>query len=263
MPIDTAGGHEHSDRDHVQSLERGIAVLRSFSAAAPRQTVADVARGTGLTRATARRLLRTLVALGYARTDGKHYELTPRVLDIGYAFVASLDLNEIVQPFLESLSEQVRESTSVSVLDDTDIVYIARVPTKRIMTVAIGLGSRFPAYQTSMGRVLLAELDDTMVADVFARSRRDTTTDYTVGDLDSLLVRLAEVRSAGFALVDQELEVGVRSVAAPIRNAAGCAVAAINVSTQVGRTDRAELVDVIVPAVQATADRITAALALR
>lgn len=254
---------ERDDRDHVQSLERGIAVLRSFSAAAARQTVADVARATDLTRATARRLLLTLVSLGYARTDGKHFELTPRVLDIGYSFVASLNLNEIVQPYLEALSEQVGESTSVSVLDDTDIVYIARVPTKRIMTVAIGLGSRFPAYQTSMGRVLLAELDDAVIADVFARSRRDMTTDHTVADLDSLLGRIGEVRGAGWALVDQELEVGVRSVAAPIRNGAGCAVAAINVSTQVGRTDRAELLDVIVPAVRATAGQISAALALR
>jgi IclR family pca regulon transcriptional regulator len=263
MRVVTSDAGEHGDRDHVQSLERGIAVLRSFSAAAPRQTLADVARATGLTRATSRRLLLTLVSLGYARTDGKHYELTPRVLDIGYSFVASLNLNEIVQPFLESLSEQVGESTSVSVLDDTDIVYIARVPTKRIMTVAIGLGSRFPAYQTSMGRVLLAELGDDAIGDVFARSRRDTTTEHTVGDLAALLSRIGDVRRAGWALVDQELEVGVRSVAAPIRNGAGCAVAAVNVSTQVGRTELAELLEVIVPAVRATADQISAALALR
>jgi IclR family transcriptional regulator, pca regulon regulatory protein len=249
--------------EHVQSLARGIAVLRSFCAEAPRQTLADVARATGLTRATARRLLLTLVDLGYARTDGKHFELTPRVLDIGYSFVASLNLNEIVQPYLEALSEQLGESTSVSVLDDTDIVYIARVPTKRIMTVAIGLGSRFPAYQTSMGRVLLAELDDDRVADVFGRSRRDAVTEHTVRDLDGLLDAIGTVRRRGWSMVDQELELGVRSVAAPIHNATGCTVAAVNVSTHVGRTDLDVLVDDFVPALLATAAQIDSALGMR
>lgn len=249
--------------DHIQSLARGIAVLRSFSADAHRQTVADVARATDLTRATARRLLLTLVDLGYARTDGKHFELTPQVLDIGYSYLASLNLNDIVQPYLETLSEQLGESTSVSVLDDTDIVYIARVPTKRIMTVAIGLGSRFPAYQTSMGRVLLAELPDDRVADVYARTRRDTTTEHTVADLDGLLAAVAAVRRQGWSLVDQELELGVRSIAAPIRNGAGCTVAAVNVSTQVGRTELDVLLDEFVPALRSTADRMSAALALR
>jgi IclR family pca regulon transcriptional regulator len=247
----------------VQSLARGIAVLRSFCAEAHRQTVADVARATGLTRATARRLLLTLVDLDYARTDGKYFELTPRVLDIGYSYLASLNLDEIVQPYLETLSERLGESTSVSVLDDTDIVYIARVPTKRIMTVAIGLGSRFPAYQTSMGRVLLAELPDERIADVFARSRRDMTTERTVSDVDTLLDRIAVVRRQGWSLVDQELELGVRSIAAPIRNAAGSAVAAVNVSTQVARTGLPELLDDFVPAVRTIAEQISAALALR
>jgi IclR family transcriptional regulator, pca regulon regulatory protein len=257
---------QHRDRqagEHVQSLARGIAVLRSFSAAAPRQTLADVARATDLTRATARRLLLTLVDLGYARTDGKHFELTPRVLDIGYSFLASLNLNEIVQPYLEALSEQLGESTSVSVLDDTDIVYIARVPTKRIMTVAIGLGSRFPAYQTSMGRVLLADLDDDQIADVFGRSRRESATDHTVRDLDGLLAAVRKVRDRGWSMVDQELELGVRSIAAPIHNATGCTVAAVNVSTQVGRTDLDVLVDDFVPALLSTSAQIDAALGMR
>ena len=260
--LDPDGGGRQAG-EHVQSLARGIAVLRSFSADSPRQTLADVARATGLTRATSRRLLLTLVDLGYARTDGKHFELTPRVLDIGYSFVASLNLNEIVQPYLEALSEELGESTSVSVLDDTDIVYIARVPTKRIMTVAIGLGSRFPAYQTSMGRVLLAELDDDQVADVFARSRRDAVTEHTVRDLDALLVALHSVRDRGWSLVDQELELGVRSIAAPIHNATGCTVAAVNVSTQVGRTELDVVVDEFLPALLTAAAQIDAALGMR
>jgi IclR family pca regulon transcriptional regulator len=249
--------------DHVQSLERGIAVLRSFCAASPRQTLADVARATGLTRATARRLLLTLEGLGYARSDGRYFELTPRVLDIGYSYLASLSLNEIVQPFLEALSGSVDESSSVSVLDDTDIVYVARVPTKRIMTVAIGLGSRFPAFQTSMGRVLLAELADDEIADVYERSDRRSVTEHTVASIDQLLAKVHEVRAQGWALVDQELEIGVRSIAAPIRTGAGPAVAAVNVSTQVGRTAPSEISDVFLPALLTTAGQIGTALARR
>lgn len=249
--------------DFVQSLGRGIAVIRSFSSDAPRQTLSDVARASGLTRATARRLLLTLVELGYARTDGKIYELTPRVLDIGYSYLASMNLDQIAQPYIESFSEHVHESSSVSVLDDTDIVYVARVPTKRIMTVAIGLGSRFPAYQTSMGRVLLAELDDDEIVDVFARSTHDRITPHTVRSADELLAAIAVVRLHGWAMIDQELELGVRSVAAPIRDATGRAVAAVNVSTHAGRTDLAEIEDVFVPRLLATAKQISDALALR
>ncbi len=249
--------------EFVRSLERGIAVLRSFDGDHPRQTLSDVARATGLTRATARRLLLTLETLGYARSDGKWFELTPRVLDIGYSYVASLNLNQIAQPYLEALSEQIAESVSVSVLDDTDIVYVARVPTKRIMTVAIGLGSRFPAYQTSMGRALLAELSDNDVTNVFERSDRTRRTEHTVSDVGGLLEAVAEVRRCGWAVVDQELEIGVRSAAAPIRNAAGRAIAAVNVSTHVGRTSIDELHERFVPNLVATAEQVSSALALR
>ncbi len=249
--------------EYVQSLERGIAVIRSFSDDARQQTLADVARATGLTRATCRRLLLTLVELGYARTDGKTYELTPRVLDIGYSYLASMHLHEIAQPFIEELSEQVHESSSISVLDDTDIVYVARVPTKRIMTVAIGLGSRFPAFQTSMGRVLLAELDDDRIRDVFDRSDRSRATPHTVVQVDQLLTAIEDVRRQAWCLLDQELEVGIRSVAAPIRDGRGCAVAAVNVSTHVGRTDLEQVHEVFVPSVVTAATRISDALARR
>ena len=249
--------------EYVQSLARGISVIRSFSVDTPRQTLSEVARQTGLTRATARRLLLTLAELGYVRSDGKYFELTARVLDIGYAFVGSLHVNDIAQPFLEEFSEVVHESVSVSVLDDTDIVYVARVPTKRIMTVAIGLGSRFPAFQTSMGRVLLAELDDDEILDVFARSDRSHTTDKTVSSGQELLARIKPIREQGWALVDQELELGVRSVAAPLREASGRAIAAMNVSTHVGRTDPDSLHDHFIPRLLETAESINTALAMR
>ncbi|MEM9514066.1 MAG: IclR family transcriptional regulator C-terminal domain-containing protein [Actinomycetota bacterium] len=249
--------------EHVQSLERGIAVIRSFSADTPRQTLADVSRATGLTRATSRRLLLTLVDLGYARTDGKTFELTPSILDLGYSFLASLGIDQIAQPFIEQLSEDVHESSSISVLDDTDIVYVARVPTKRIMNVSIGLGSRFPAYQTSMGRVLLAELDNDAIISIFERSDRDRRTPRTVTDGASLLEHIERVRADGWALLDQELELGVRSVAAPVRDAHGCAVAAINVSTLAARTDMRELRRTIVPRLLAAANDVTDALSRR
>lgn len=249
--------------DYVQSLERGISVIRSFSADTPRQTLSDVSRQAGLNRATARRLLLTLEQLGYVRSDGKYFELTARVLDIGYSFISSLNLTEIAQPYLERFSEDVHESSSVSVLDDTDIVYVARVPTKRIMTVSIGLGSQFPAYQTSMGRVLLAELSDEQVIDVFERSDRSRATERTVGSADELLDRLGRVRENGWALVDQELEIGVRSLAAPLRNAAGAAIAAMNVSTHAGRTDLDQVHDEFLPRLLETAGQINDALALR
>lgn len=249
--------------DYVQSLERGLAVITSFSAERAQQTLADVARQTDLNRATARRLLLTLVELGYVRTDGKLFELTPRVLDIGYSFISSLNLQDIAQPFLEAFSERVNESSSVAVLDDTDIVYVARVPTTRIMTVSIGLGSRFPAYQTSMGRVLLAELDDDAVVETYRRSDTSRVTERTVGSAEALLEKVAETRRCGYAVVDQELEIGIRSVAAPLRDSTGRAVAAVNVSTHAGRTTLDQVNRTFVPALVETAADISSALALR
>lgn len=249
--------------DFVQSLARGITVIRSFSADAPRQTLADVSRTTGLTRATSRRLLLTLCEMGYARADGRHFELTPAVLDIGYSYLASLRFDEIAQPFIEELSERVGESSSLSVLDDTDVVYIARVPTKRIMNVAIGLGSRFPAFQTSMGRVLLAEQTNEQILDVFQRSNRDRKTPFTVTSGEQLLAEIDKVRSCGWALLDQELEVGVRSIAAPVRDGQARAVAAVNVSTVASLTDIETLTESFVPTLLHAADQISDALSRR
>src|SRR4051812_1726113 len=146
--------------DFVQSLERGLAVIRAFDADHPQLTLSEVARATDLTRAAARRFLLTLVELGYVSTDGKQFSLRPRVLELGYAYLSSQSLPEIAAPHLESLVSQVHESSSVSVLDGHEVVYVARVPTKRIMTVTIAVGTRFPAYATSMGRVLLAAKPD-------------------------------------------------------------------------------------------------------
>ncbi len=247
--------------EFVQSLERGLSVLRAFSAERPSMTLSEVARTTDLTRATARRLLLTFEALGYMRTDGRSFELTPRVLDLGYAYVSSLKLPDIAQPFMEALSERVHESVSAAVLDDDEIVYVARVPTKRIMTVAISLGSRLPAASTSMGRALLAELPDDELDAFLAQTVVAPATDNTLTDPSALRAAILEVRRLGYAIVDQELELGVRSASTALRNRRGCALAAINVSTHAGRVSLKELRSAFVPELLATAEAINAQLA--
>jgi IclR family pca regulon transcriptional regulator len=251
------------DVDFVQSLERGLAVLRVFDAEHPRLTLSDVARLTGLTRATARRLLLTYERLGYMRSDGRLFELTPTVLDLGYAFLSSVQLPEIAQPVMEALSERVHESVSASVLDGHEIVYVARVPTKRIMAISLALGSRLPAASTSMGRVLLAGLCDAELDHFLRTTPLVARTERTIVDPARLRDVIDEVRRQGWALVDQELEDGVRSIAAPVRDRAGRTVAAINVSTHAGRVGARELRTEFVPLLLDAAGQITAALAKR
>ena len=178
----------------VQSLERGLAVIRAFGADDPELTLSDVARRTGLTRAAARRFLLTLTDLGYVRTDGKQFALTPRVLDLGYAFLSSLTLPEVAEPHLERLAAELRESSSVSVLDGDEIVYVARVPTSRIMRVSINVGTRFPAYATSMGRVLLAALPEPELTAYLDRAVIEPLTARAIDNAEDLEEELARVR---------------------------------------------------------------------
>ncbi|MGH3414935.1 MAG: IclR family transcriptional regulator [Actinocrinis sp.] len=246
----------------VQSLDRGLAVIRAFDAEHPELTLSEVARVTGLTRAAARRFLLTLVELGYVRTDGRLFTLRPKILELGYAYLSSLSLPEIALPHLEQLVEKVHESTSVSVLDGDEVVYVARVPTKRIMTVSISVGTRFPAYATSMGRVLLAWRPPDWLEGYLASAKLRALTPHTVADPQALRQEFAIVRERGWALVDQELEEGLRSVAAPIRDHTGRVAAAINVATNVSRHRPEELVGEIVPELLDTARLIEQDLAM-
>jgi IclR family transcriptional regulator, pca regulon regulatory protein len=222
------------DGAFVRSLERGLLVIRALSSSEP-QALSDVARTTGVSRAAARRFLLTLEQLGYVRQAGGRFALTPRVLELGYAYLSSLTLPEVAQPHLERLVASTRESSSLAILDGEDIVYIARVPTTRIMTVSINVGTRFPAWATAMGRVLLAGLPeaelDAYVADVPLRR----LTSHTIGSEAALRAEIGRVRAQGWAIVDQELEEGLRSVAAPVRDRGGRVVAAVNVSTHASR----------------------------
>jgi IclR family pca regulon transcriptional regulator len=248
------------DRQFVQSLDRGLSVIRALSAPEP-QTLSDVARVTGLTRAAARRFLLTLQQLGYVQSTGGRFSLTPQVLELGYAYLSSLTLPEVSQPHLERLVEDVHESSSVSVLDGDDVVYVARVPTRRIMTVAISVGTRFPAYATSMGRVLLAGLAPAQLDDALGRADLRALTPDTITDAGALRAEIDRVREQGWALVDQELEAGLRSVAAPIRDPAGRVVAAINLSAHASRTPAAEIRRALLPPLRATAAAIERDLA--
>jgi IclR family transcriptional regulator, pca regulon regulatory protein len=230
MPATRARG-----RQFVQSLERGLDVIRVLSLPGTGRTLSEVARGTGLTRASARRFLLTLEELGYVRCEDRRFALTPRVLELGYAFLSSLTLPQIAQPHLRALVERVRESSSVSVLDGTDVVYVAREPTQRIMTVAISVGTRFPAHATSMGRVLLAGLGDHELDRFLAAAELRSFTAATLTDRRKLRSELDRVRARGWAFVDQELEDGLRSIAVPIRSPGGQVTAAMNLSTHASR----------------------------
>jgi IclR family pca regulon transcriptional regulator len=240
----------------VQSLERGLAVIRVFDADNPRMSLSEVARRSGLTRATARRILHTLVALGYMSTDGRTFGLRPRILELGYAYLSSLSLPEVAMPHLEHLVATVHESSSVSVLDGVEIVYVARVATKRIMTVSISVGTRFPAYATSMGRVLLAGRSDDWLAGFLASTPLKPLTPYTITDEQVLRSELQKVRLQGWALVDQELEEGLRSIAAPLRDPSGEVVAAVNVSASARRGSAESVQAEILPGLLQTAAAI-------
>jgi len=267
------------DGDFVQSLERGLLVIRSLASPEP-QTLSEVARSTGLSRAAARRFLLTLEQLGYVRqADGRfaltprvlelgyvrqargRFALTPRVLELGYAYLSSLTLPEVAQPHLEQLAAQVHESSSVSVLDGDDVVYVARVPTRRIMSVTISVGTRFPAYATSMGRVLLAGLPPEEAEARIARADLRSLTFRTISSARALREEIERVRRQGYALVDEELEAGLRSIAVPIRHPGGAVGAAVNLSTQASRTTVADVRRRLLPALRETAAAIERDLA--
>jgi IclR family pca regulon transcriptional regulator len=247
-------------KQYLQSLERGIAVIQVFSRDHPALTLSEVARLTGITRATARRILLTLEKLGHVRSDGRLFSLSPRVLTLGWAYLSSLNLWEIAQPLMEDLVQETKESCSAATLDLPDIVYVARVPTRRIMTIALGVGTRLPAHATSMGRVLLADLPTDELDRHLASTKLERLTDRTITDPDELRTVLAEVRKQGWALVDQELEIGLRSVAAPIRNTEGRTIAALNCSAAAARVSIDELRSRFLPSLLRTADLVSESL---
>jgi IclR family pca regulon transcriptional regulator len=249
--------------DFVQSLDRGLAVIRCFSSEHPSLTLSEVAERTGLTRAAARRFLLTLQELGYVGSTGRQFSLRPRVLALGYAYLSSFSVAQIAQPHLEDLTEELHESCSVSVLDGDDLVYVARASANRIMTIALTVGTRLPPYPTSMGRVLLAHLPAAELDAYLSRTELRKLTERTVVDPAELRAILATVRSQGWAAVDQELEAGVRSIAVPIQDSSGKVVAAINASAHAARVPMRTLEKEFLPRLLDSARQIDSELATR
>jgi IclR family transcriptional regulator, pca regulon regulatory protein len=242
---------------YVQSFARGLEVIRSFSADAPRQTLTEVAGRSGLSRAGARRILLTLETLGYVSSEGKLFSLTPRILDLGFAYLSSMPIWNLAEPVMEALVAEVKESCSAAVLDGTDIVYVLRVPTHKIMSISLGVGSRLPAYCTSMGRMLLSALPEAELMKCLQASTLEARTKYTVTDVKELAARIAQVRKQGWSLVNQELEEGLVSMAAPITNRAGQTVAALNISGQANRTSAKAMQETMLPQLMGAAHAIS------
>jgi IclR family pca regulon transcriptional regulator len=263
IPAGDGAGEVGATRYFVQSLERGLAVMVALSARGRGQTLSEVARETGLPRAAVRRFLLTLEELGYVRSEDRRFSLTPRVLELGYAYLSSLSLPEIVQPHLRSLVGRVDESCSLSVLDGNDIVYVAREPTRRIMSVTISIGTRFPAYATSMGRAILSGLPEPELRRFLAGAQLLPLTSRTLTDPDKLVREISRVRRQGWALVDQELENGLRSIAAPVREPGGNVLAAVNVSTHASRTTLEAVRGTLLPRLLETVAAIERDLAAR
>lgn len=242
---------------YVQSFARGLEVIRSFSAAAPQQTLSGVAARSGLSRAGARRILLTLEALGYVNSDGKLFSLTPRILDLGFAYLSSMPIWNLAEPAMQGLALQVQESCSAAVLDGHDIVYVLRVSTHKIMSISLGVGSRLPAYCTSMGRMLLSALPDDALLAHLTRADLSPRTRYTVTDPGELAAKIVQVRRQGWSLVNQELEEGMVSMAAPIINRTGQITAALNISGQANRTTTEIMQQTMLPPLLAAAQSVS------
>ena len=249
-----------NSKDYVTSLERGLAVISCFDKNRCKLSLTEVARHTDLARATARRFLHTLHALGYVETDGKLFWLSPKVLNLGFAYLSSQPLIELIQPYIKEVSDKTGESCSVSVLDLPDIVYIARSLTQQIMSVSLHIGTRLSAISTSMGRVLLADLPDAEIENFIQKTYINNYTKHTLTENTSILDEVLLAREQGYSVVNQELEIGLCSVSVPILNKEGKAMAAINISSQPHKMDKKRLRDELIPSLQAAARKISEVL---
>lgn len=252
---------EISNRDYVNSLVRGLEVIRAFTRAQPRMTLSDIARSTGMTRATVRRFLLTLVREGYADSDGKQFWLRPKVLELGYAALTSMTLLDVIQPVMVRLAEKLQESCFAAVLDGTDVVYVASAsPPGRIVSISVNVGSRAPAHCVSTGRVLVAALPEDKMLDFLERCDPQPYTPNTVTSKVKLRSLIEETRVKGWSIVDQELEIGLRSISVPIRDHAGKVVAALNVACPSSRIEPDDMRSRILLELQAAAQSITEGL---
>ncbi len=249
------------DRDFVTALASGLEVILAFDEAHPRMTLSEVAARTGMNRARARRFLLTLHALGYVRKQQRHFELAPKVLNLGYAFLSANNYRSVIQQILEDITAECGESSSLGVLDGDDVTYVARSSSRhRLMAITLSVGTRLPAAHTSMGRVLLAQLPEAELDAFLARVVLEKHTDKTITDKAELKRCILEVRQQGYAIADQELDSGLRSVAVPAFDANGRLLGAINISTNAARVDFDTLMREYLPLLQDKARQIRASV---
>ena len=236
----------------VQSLLKGLVVIQAFDQQRPTMTLSEVASETGYTRAAARRFLLTLVSEGYAKQEGKKFSLTAKILKLGFSYLASQDVWQSAQPLTQQLVEQLNESCSAAVLDGEEVVYVGRVATtKRIMSVSLNVGTRLPAFATSLGRVLLADMKDEVLHDFVASCRIEQFTAFTLTNKVELAAEISRVNQQGYSLVEQELELGLTSISVPVRNQAGKVLGALSISTHISQTTKQQVLTTILPALKA------------
>ncbi|QJY49735.1 IclR family transcriptional regulator domain-containing protein [Pseudonocardia broussonetiae] len=252
MPREGAGP------DFIEALARGLEVIAAFGPERPAMTLAEVAGATGLARPTARRILLTLEELGYVRAEGRGYSLTPRVLELGVAYVRSQGLWDVARPHMEKLGARTNESVSIAQLDGSDIVYVARVSVPKIVSLAVQIGTRFPALPTSLGKVQLAALDPEELEAVLAQPTRSGLVARWCPDRIERDAALREVRARGWALTDEQLTLGIRSVAAPLRDGSGKVIAGLNVNCHAAETTVERLLEHHLPLLLQAAGDISA-----
>lgn len=238
------------ERDFMGGLAKGLKVIEAFSLEYPKMTISEVSDIAALDRATTRRCLLTLAQLGYCSYDGKFFTVTPRILRLGTSCLAAMPLPRLVQPSLELLSSTIQQSTSVSVLDEHEIVYVARASQRRVMSIALMPGSRLPAYCTSMGRILLAALDEKEAYSILMKSDRVARTPYTMTEIEPLMICIEKIRQQGYAVIDQEVELGLRSIAVPLLNSRNQTIAALNVGHPVMGETTEEMIAHYFPALK-------------
>jgi IclR family pca regulon transcriptional regulator len=252
---------EVSNRDYVNSLARGLEVIRAFTRSQPRMTLSEIARATGMTRATVRRFLLTLVREGYAETDGKYFSLKPKVLELGFAALSSMTFLDVIQPVLTRLAINLEESCFAAVLDRSEVVYIASAsPPNRIVGISVNVGSRAPAHCVSTGRVLVAALSEEKQLEYLENTTLAKLTPNTVTSKVKLRSLIEETRVKGWSIVDQELEIGLRSISVPVKDRSGAVVCALNVACPSSRITPEDMHNKILLELQAAAQTITAGL---
>jgi len=253
-----ANQHVEKPIETVQSLVKGLAVIQAFNKQ-PKMTLSEMSVETGFSRAASRRFLQTLVVEGYAKQEEKLFSLTAKVLDLGFAYLSTQDIWQRGKPLMQELVEQLNESCSAAVLEGQDVVYVARVATtKRIMSISLNVGTRLPAFATSLGRVLLADLADLELDKYLSYCEMKQYTDYTMNDKTQLMKEILQVKQQGYCIVEQELELGLSSISVPIRDSIGKVAAALSISTHVSQISRQAMLSRILPALQACADKIAA-----